>query len=94
MSDLMRPSCERHLQRIRERTNDLLAEKYRKGQAEHGGFLWRRRIMPEVMAETLDLVCYVMTLEEHIEEVKNLCVRGETGDMKPAEALKKIKKML
>lgn len=90
----MPPSCEAHLHRVKERVTQLMDAKYRKGQAEHGGFLWRRRMMPEVMAETLDLACYVMTLEEHIEEVKNLCVRGETGDMKPAEALAKIKKML
>ena len=43
------------------------------------------------MAQVVDQVCYVLTLEEQLEEVKNLCV---AKDIKPAEALDKIRRIL
>ena len=65
--------------------------KYRAGQEEHGGFLFRKKMLPNVMDEVLDLAVYVLTLEEQLEEVKNLCV---AKDIKPAEALEKIRRIL
>ena len=42
------------------------------------------------MDEVLDLAVYVATLEEQIEEVKNLCVSGEDAK----EVVEKIKRIL
>ena len=87
----MTPSQEAHLARVQERFSQLLDAKYRAGQAENGGYLWRKKMLPNVLEEVVDQVCYVLTLEEQLEEVKNLCV---AKDIKPAEALEKIRRIL
>ena len=87
----MLPSQEAHLARIQERFSQLVDAKYRAGQEEHGGYLWRRKMLTNVLEEVVDQVCYVLTLEEQLEEVKNLCV---AKDIKPAEALEKIRRIL
>ena len=38
----MTPSQEAHLARVQERFSQLLDAKYRAGQAENGGYLWRK----------------------------------------------------
>ena len=90
MSD-MTPATEAHLARVKERFGQLMDVKYRKGQSEHSGFLWRKKMLPNVVEETLDLAVYVMTLEEQLEEVKNLCT---TKEIKSQDALDKIRKIL
>ena len=90
MSD-MTPATEAHLARVKERFGQLMDVKYRSGQSEHGGYLWRKKMLPNVVEETLDLAVYVMTLEEQLEEVKNLCT---TKEIKPQDALDKIRKIL
>ena len=87
----MTPSQEAHLARVKERFSQLMDAKYRAGQGEHGGYLWRKKMLPNVMDEVLDLAVYVVTLEEQVEEAKNLCV---AKDIKPAEALEKIRRIL
>ena len=89
MSD-MQPSQEAHLKRVSERLSHRIDAKYRAGQAEHGGYLWRKKMLPNIMDEVLDLAVYVATLEEQIEEVKNLCVSGEDSK----EVVEKIKRIL
>ena len=80
MSEPMTPMREKHLERIKERASQLMDAKYRAGQSEHGGNLWRKKMLG-----------YVLTLEEQIEEVKNLCV---VKDIKPAVALERIRRIL
>jgi hypothetical protein len=87
----MLPSQEAHLARIQERFSQLVDAKYRAGQEENGGYLWRKKMLTSVLEEVVDQVCYVLTLEEQLEEVKNLCV---AKDIKPAEALEKIRRIL
>ena len=87
----MTPATEAHLARVKERFGQLMDVKYRSGQSEHGGYLWRKKMLPNVVAETLDLAVYVMTLEEQLEEVKNLCT---TKEIKSQDALDKIRKIL
>jgi hypothetical protein len=86
----MTPATEAHLARVKERFSQLMDAKYRSGQSEHGGYLWRKKMLPNIVEETLDLAVYVMTLEEQIEEVKNLCASSE----KPKEVVEKIKRIL
>ena len=87
----MTPATEAHLARVKERFGQLMDVKYRSGQSEHGGYLWRKKMLPNVVEETLDLAVYVMTLEEQLEEVKNLCT---TKEIKSQDALDKIRKIL
>lgn len=87
----MTTSQEAHLARVKERFTQLVDAKYRAGQEENGGYLWRKKMLPNVLEEVVDQVCYVLTLEEQLEEVKNLCV---AKDIKPAEALEKIRRIL
>lgn len=87
----MSPSQEAHLLRVKERFSQLMDAKYRAGQAEHGGYLWRKRQMPNIMDEVLDLSVYVVTLEEQIEEIKNLCA---SPDVEPSEVVEKIRRTL
>lgn len=62
---------EEHLQRILSRFNRELAEKYRKGQAEHGGNLWQKSGMLDyAIEEVLDLAVYLYTLKEQCEEAE------------------------
>ncbi len=86
----MKPSQEAHLARVKERFGQLLDAKYRAGQSQHGGFLFKKRMLPNVIEETLDLAVYVMTLEEQIEEIKNLCASGHN----PKDIVDKIQKTL
>ena len=91
MSESMTPMREKHLERIKERASQLMDAKYRAGQGEHDGNLWRKKMLGNLIEETLDMMGYVLTLEEQVEEVKNLCV---TKDISPAEALERIRRIL
>ena len=46
--------------------------KYLAGQAEHGGRLWRKPVLPMLYQEVLDLPIYLLTLIDQIAEVKRL----------------------
>ncbi len=80
--------------RIKARAANLLDAKYRMGQEEHGSNLWQLKIMPELLNEIIDMVAYGLTIEEHIEEVRSLCVAVENGDVEAKAAIKRIKELL
>lgn len=66
----MTPEQEEHLQGLKEKFIDLLDAKYRHGQKEHGGNLWLKPGMIDLlMEEVLDFYVYAMTLKEQIDEV-------------------------
>lgn len=61
----MTPDHEAHLQRLKDAITRDIDAKYRKGQAEHGGNLWRKPGMLEnAIEEVLDLATYLYTLKE------------------------------
>lgn len=60
---------EAHLRDIKMRIQSDIDKKYRKGQAEHGGNLWERPIMPEIRSELIDFICYQSTLDDRIRTV-------------------------
>ncbi len=91
MIEKMTPMREKHLERVKERASQLIDKKYRAGQSEHGGNLWRKKMLPNLIEETLDMMVYALTLEEQIEEVKNLCV---AKGIKPVDAIAKIRRIL
>lgn len=58
-----------HLDRIRMRFVADLEAKYTQGQREHGGNLWQKPgMIDEAIKEAIDLVVYLYTLKEQIEE--------------------------
>ena len=90
----MTPEQEQHLARLKSRLTTLLDAKYRLGQREHGGNLWRKKILPEVLAETVDFVSYVLTLEEQVEEIKTLCIHVQRGEEDADRAVTRIAEIL
>ena len=60
------PKHEAHLQRLLTWVATHVNQKYRRGQAEHGGALWKAPgLLKELHAETFDLLSYGQALEEH-----------------------------
>lgn len=77
----MNPEQEAHLGRVQERFRKDVEEKYRRGQAEHGGDLHKKPAMLKMLREeVLDAVVYQTTLEEQIRAViRNLSAAVTTG---------------
>jgi len=58
---------EAHLYRIKTEFNKQCDAKYRKGQAEHGGDLFRKSLiglLDSAIDEAIDQVVYLLTLKE------------------------------
>ena len=72
----MTPEHEKHLAGIlRDLTRDLDA-KYRKGQEEHGGALWRRPVWKDAWDEVLDLSVYMHTMRLQLSVIAELALQG------------------
>jgi phage terminase large subunit GpA-like protein len=85
---------ELHLERIKERGLALLDAKYRAGQREHGGNLWQKPMVRNIMEESLDLLVYTLTLEQQMEEMRGICSAGESGEISARVALGKVRRLL
>jgi lipopolysaccharide biosynthesis regulator YciM len=81
----------KHLKDIIGSISRRVDEKYRKGQKEHGGDLWLKSgMMDNAMDEVSDLVTYLYTMREQIEEAAG-CLRVERNhDGKALAILDKI----
>lgn len=55
-------------------------EKYMKGQAEHGGRLWRKATFDFLVEETLDFVSYVGVLAPQLKRVEELLHEARTSE--------------
>ncbi len=74
----MTEAQEAHLDGIKGRTSVALDRKYRKGQAEHGGNLWRKPgVFSMLDAEVIDFVVYADTLRQQLEDVLALMKDGQ-----------------
>jgi hypothetical protein len=65
----MTPAQEEHLRDIKESFSNLVDVKYRKGQAEHGGDLFKLtpiKLLDAAIDEAIDQVVYLLTLKEQI----------------------------
>ena len=61
---------EAHLQRILTDTDAALTAKYRAGQKEHGGQLWKKSgMMARLLEEHLDALVYAHTLREQLRAI-------------------------
>ena len=60
---------ERNLKSIKERFVGWLDKKYRKGQKDHGGNLWKKKgLIDMAIDEAVDQVVYLICLRDQIEE--------------------------
>jgi len=76
----MSPEHEKHLASI---LSDLVKDvdaKYRKGQEEHGGALWRRPVWKDAWMECLDLCTYLHTLRMQLSVIADLALLGASDD--------------
>ena len=82
-----------HKEKILDNFNKKFITKYDKGVEEHGGGLYRKplgHIINWGYDEILDFVCYYSTIQDHIENIKNLAEMGVTGLCDPKSACKSI----
>mgnify|MGYP001583976556 CR=1 FL=1 len=69
----MTPEHDEHLNGIHRRLTQDLYEKYRRGQAEHGGKLWESPgMLRELRNELIDLITYEDTLAYQLGEIRDL----------------------
>ena len=86
---------ERHLHYIKERINHLITAKYRKGQAQHGGRLWEdRNVFSDALEEVVDLVSYMITLEQKLESARAALHSAHAGLITHEEAVAIARKAL
>lgn len=68
---------EQHLYDIKTRFCAGVDQKYRAGQLEHGGDLWRKPgLFPMLKDEVRDFVVYAHTLEQQLRDVLALMEAG------------------
>ena len=76
----MSPEHEKHLAGI---LSDLVKDvdaKYRKGQDQHGGALWRRPVWKDAWDEILDLCTYHHTLRMQLSVIADLALLGASDE--------------
>lgn len=67
------PKQGKHIADISAASSRRIEAKYRKGQKEHGGNLWEKEgMLANIEDETTDLIVYVHTLREQIEQAYGL----------------------
>lgn len=83
-----------HLELIKAKVEGDLDKRYRAGNAEHGGALWKKPVLGEAIAEATDLIVYLHTLRQQIEIVGALASIGAEDESVAAcesrEACKRI----
>lgn len=73
-----------HMENVVTRFARAFREKYRDGQARHGGDVWRKpNMLGNALDEVKDLICYLDALDDQIEE---LAVTLESGMMTANDA--------
>jgi hypothetical protein len=74
----MTPEQEAHLRAIQGAFCKGVDDKYRRGQAEHGGDLWTKPgMLGRLTDEVRDFVVYAHTLDQQLREVQRLLEAGE-----------------
>ena len=71
----MTPEQEAHLQHIKETFAADVDKKYRKGQAEHGGDLFRKcdvKLVEDALEEVMDAVVYLRTALDNLRAAKQI----------------------
>ncbi len=81
---------EDHKQDIIKTVTTLFSTKYDKGQQEHGGHLWEKPVMGELVNEALDFLSYVFTMRYQLENVKTLLNKAAAQKGCPMEVSQAI----
>jgi hypothetical protein len=72
------PEQEAHLSGIKQRFCAGVDDKYRVGQRQHGGDLWKKPgLLPMLKDETRDFIVYADTLESQLREILQLHEEGK-----------------
>ena len=71
---------EEHMDVMMSSFESAWREKYRKGQAEHGGKLWRKSTFAFLVEETLDFVSYVGVLAPQLKRIEELLHQARITD--------------
>ena len=71
---------EEHMDGLMSTFEAAWRKKYMKGQAEHGGRLWRKATLPFLVEETLDFVSYVGVLAPQLKRVEELLHEARTAE--------------
>ncbi len=90
----MTPAQETHLRDIKSSFESAVDKKYRNGQAEHGGNLWDRNVLYDMMQEAVDQVTYAHTAIERDNKLRLIIHNWRSGHVKPEEALKQLETLL
>ena len=86
------PEHEAHLERLKAWVCTRVDQKYRRGQAEHGGKLWEAPgLLRELHAETFDLLAYGQALDEHAARIFQ---EYDAGQLTAADALERVRAVL
>lgn len=64
--DRLTSEQQRHIEGIILRFAERAYAKYARGQREHGGDLWRRPVVQEILDESVDLIIYAYTLDMQV----------------------------
>lgn len=70
LTERMPYDAEQHLSRVKRRVAARIDRKYRAGQREHGGELWKKSplaLIEDALDEVIDLAVYLETLRERLE---------------------------
>jgi hypothetical protein len=77
----MTPDQEAHLEAIKDEFDRLYDAKYRLGQAEHGGCVWRKPgLVGLAIDEALDLFGYLYSLRCQLREARALLREGKSAE--------------
>lgn len=66
----------RHREYIAAEAARLCNMKYAAGQDEHGGHLWRKPLLPHMLAEQVDAMIYLLTFRDQLSDVVLLLKHG------------------
>ena len=70
---------ESHLIDIKRKFSLAIEEKYRRGQAQHGGNLWDRDVRMDIIDEAVDLFAYSITNAYKISQAVHILEQMKVG---------------
>ena len=91
LSHSMNVERERHLERILDASEGLISDKFRRGQAEHGGNIWEKPgMLQHALDESADQVVYLYTLEGQMSALAHALRTGAITAKDAADALERM----
>jgi hypothetical protein len=85
---------EQHLSEIQRWFTQKHGQKYRAGQREHGGRLFRKPVMDFLVEEVLDFCSYVHVLKGHWDQVRDITGAVRCGGMNAEDGIEMIRNII